>query len=229
MSELEVAREQEVSAAPVGCGVGCGLALVFVAAAPLCGVAFALGGWQAVAVLSATTLCGVLLALGWGKLAARRLAVDPADARSKLFRMSVRRERITETDPVELLLGERGVYLVAPAGALLMFWVCTTPIALIIFFFSGVVWRGHVEIFLRYTSAPSAIVVYIYITLAVLGSIKSFVLRSHIEQEIRRVRDTAREAGELTLADSMGDDALVGALSADGAQGGELEQAGEGA
>jgi hypothetical protein len=223
MSELEVAREQEVSAAQVGCGVGCGLALVFVAAAPLCGVAFTLGGWQAVAVLSATTLCGVLLALGWGKLAARRLAVDP-DARSQLLLMSVRRERITEKDPIFRFLRGRGVDVAWPVGALFTFWVYTTPIALIIFFFSGAVWRGHVEVFLRYTSAPSAIVVYIYIALAVLGSTKSFVLRSRIDQELRRVRDTAREAGELTLADSMGDDALVGALSPDGAQGGELEQ-----
>ena len=222
MSELEVAQPQAASAAEVGCGVGCGLTLVFVAAAPLCGVAFALGGLQAVAVLSATTLCGVLLALGWGRLAARRLTVDPADARSQLLLMSARREHITETDPIELFLGGRGVYLLAPALALLMFWACTTPIALIVFLFAGAVWRGHVEVFLMYTSVPSAIVVYISIVLGVLSSLRGFVLRSHIEQEIRRVRDRAREAGELTVARES--DALRGALSGDVARGGELEQ-----
>jgi hypothetical protein len=39
----------------------------------------------------------------------------------------------------------------------------------------------------------------------------------------------AELAGGLTLVDSMGDDALIGALSPEGARGGELERAEEGA
>jgi hypothetical protein len=53
--------------------------------------------------------------------------------------------------------------------------------------------------------------------------------RRAFEQESRRIVTMAELAGGLTLVDSMGDDALIGALSPEGARGGELERAEEGA
>jgi hypothetical protein len=86
---------------------------------------------------------------------------------------------------------------------------------------------GGIAIMASIIATPFVFVGFSFVEGILFGQ-QQYAQRRIFREEQRRIADMAELAGGLTLAESMGDEALVGALSPDGAQGGELERAGEG-
>jgi predicted branched-subunit amino acid permease len=117
--------------------------------------------------------------------------------------------------------------------------LCVALMCLAAFFQALVLWRQRIAVGAALWSESMQLSLAVggalwAILMASWGSITSTnrfeatLARRALTLEGQRVRDVAELAGGLTLAESIGDDALVGALSGDGAQRGELEQVGEG-